>query len=104
MRSLFLIALLSATINSHAGDNGLTTKPLNLDLKPDFNAELKQQDKKVFDTPRASIEEKSIFDKTERPKHQFTFGVAAGGTMSQEGVKPLAEKPLKPKMTTVFEK
>lgn len=108
MKLILLITLFLSSFFINAQDSGLNNKHIKLDLKPDFNDELKYQDKKATDKliPKINSQEerKSIFESSHRPKHQFTMGVAAGNTVIQDGIQPITDKPLKAKMNTVFEK
>ncbi|MBK8816720.1 MAG: hypothetical protein IPN42_14985 [Methylococcaceae bacterium] len=108
MKLILLITILLSSFIINAQDGELDKKPIKLDLKPDFNDELKYQDQIATDRliPKTNNQEerKSIFDSSDRPTHQFTMGVAAGNTVIQDGIQPITNKPLKAKMNTVFEK
>jgi hypothetical protein len=108
MRLSLLITLLLTSLIINAQDNGVEKKQITLDLKTDFNSELKHQDKiakdKLINAADNQAEQKSIFDNLHPPRHQLTMGVAAGNTVVQDGIQPITIKPLKPKMNTVFEK
>ncbi len=108
MKFLAFIVLLQLSLIINAQESGLEKKQIILDLKPDFNSELKQQEKATrdgfFQAAEQQAGEKTIFEHSPPAKHQFSLGVAAGNTVKQEDIKPLTITPLKPKMTTVFDK
>ncbi len=109
MRILFLTTLLFTSLALNAQDKALQKKQITLDLKPDFNSELKQQDKTVKNSflhaRDTQVDEKNIFDKSNPPKHKFTVGVGAyaGKAATQDGIKPISINPVIPKMNTFFE-
>lgn len=108
MKLLVSIMIFLVWAASTAQENVGEHKHIILDLKPDFNAELKQQEQLANDqfirSAKDDAEKKNIFDAINPPKHQITMGVAAGNTVRQEGNEPITIKSLKPNMTTVFEK
>ena len=104
MKLILLVTLLFTSLIMNAQEK----KYVTLDLKPDFNDEMKHQERTAKDNlmlnTNNQTEPKSIFDNPKRPKHQFTMGVAAGNTVIQDGIQPITVKPLKAKMNTIYEK